>query len=175
VFSETESKFVFDHLIYLHGSTCMSDVGLTLTLATLAHELQHFIQHSNILTFWTANHFIRPFALKFLELKPFEIPIEQEARIVSKQTAENLLGTEAVRQFIYARIAEPINTNDDADWRSILDLVSSRRYDLAHETKLIFQRLKSYRPKIAELLQEVKMKPDFKDIDLDALFDGEGS
>src|SRR5262245_50333286 len=31
----------FDHFIYLHGSTCRNEIGLTITFA---HELQHFTQ-----------------------------------------------------------------------------------------------------------------------------------
>ncbi len=35
---------VIDDLVYLYGSTCANEVGLTMTLA---HELQHAIQHGN--------------------------------------------------------------------------------------------------------------------------------
>ena len=48
-------KRVFDHVIYLHGSTCTDDVGLTMTFA---HELQHFVQHSTVLNLWAANSLI---------------------------------------------------------------------------------------------------------------------
>ena len=42
----------FDHVIYLHGSSCTDETGLTMTMA---HELQHVVQHSNALLAWAAN------------------------------------------------------------------------------------------------------------------------
>jgi hypothetical protein len=43
---------VMDDLVYLHGSTCNDDVGLTITLA---HELQHAIQHATMRKVWAVN------------------------------------------------------------------------------------------------------------------------
>ena len=43
---------VIDDLVYLYGSTCANEVGLTMTLA---HELQHAIQHANVRKVWAIN------------------------------------------------------------------------------------------------------------------------
>lgn len=176
LFSRTKAQPVFDHFIYLHGSTCRNEVGLTMTCA---HELQHFIQHSNMLTLWAANSLIQrsKSAIIALELKAFDIPTEREARIVSKRVAENLFRAEDVREYIDSKIAEPINTDDAADWKFVQGIDTSTPYDLAAETKMIFQRLKRHRsavqPELEKRLREVKNNPDFSGVDLDALFDEE--
>jgi hypothetical protein len=41
-----------DDFVYLYGSTCANQVGLAMTLA---HELQHVIQHSRIRKLWAVN------------------------------------------------------------------------------------------------------------------------
>src|ERR1035438_169440 len=85
---------MFDHLIYLHGSTCADEAGLTMTLA---HELQHFIQRAITPTFWAASTLIPRLSgctVDALGLKWCHVPHEREARIVSKRVAENLLGPE---------------------------------------------------------------------------------
>jgi hypothetical protein len=50
--SSREITWPYASIIYLHATTCKTDVGLTLTLA---HELQHFLQYSNDRTTWAAN------------------------------------------------------------------------------------------------------------------------
>ena len=45
----------FDHLIYVHGTTCSTRVGLTLTFA---HELHHFRQYMNTPLLWAASSLI---------------------------------------------------------------------------------------------------------------------
>ena len=70
---------IFDELIYLHGSTCASEVGLTMTFA---HELQHFVQHGNMLTLWAANTLIPQLpksVINALGLRWCDIPHECEA------------------------------------------------------------------------------------------------
>ena len=163
---------VFDHLIYLHGSTCSNDVGLTMTFA---HELQHFVQHGNVRQLWAANSLIGKLRQQLnndLGLRQFHIPTEREARIVSKQTTSAIFGGEHVKQFIESKIPHAVDDKDKADWQSIQSLVTSTPYDLASETRLIFQRLKGYRGDFEKLLQELKDDPDFNDIDLDDLFNG---
>lgn len=165
-------KRAFDHVIYLHGSACTNEVGLTLTFA---HELQHFLQHSNVLRLWAENSLIQHLpksVIDALGLKWSDIPTEREARIVSKRTAENLLGAELVRQYIDTKITDAIDADDAADWGFVQGLVTSTPYDLAGETQLIFQRLKNYRSELGELLQEVKNDSDFKGVDLHTLLDG---
>jgi hypothetical protein len=162
-------KRVFDHVIYLHGSTCANEIGLAMTFA---HELQHFVQHSDVLKLWAENCLIQSLprdVIGVLGLKWSDIPVEREARAVSKQTAEDLFGAERVRQHINTRITEALNADDAADWRFVQRLVPSTPYHLVDETRLIFRRLKDYRPNLEEVLQEVKENPDFKEVDLDAL------
>jgi hypothetical protein len=168
---------LFDRLIYLHGSTCADDVGLTMTFA---HELQHFIQCSNMPKLWDKNTCIYHLskstsAVNALGLKTFSFPHEREARVVAKRTAEKLHGAEDVRQYIDTKMAKPVNEDDAADWQYIQGIDISSPYDLAGETKLMFRRLRPYRSELEEQLQKVKNEPDFKDVDLDTLFDGVGA
>jgi hypothetical protein len=91
---------VVDHFIYLNGTTCSRECGLTMTLA---HELQHFVQRTTQTRLWAANTLITQLTLseiKRLGLTGCNIPHERDARIVSKRMAENLLGVEQVRDFI---------------------------------------------------------------------------
>ena len=171
--------WLFDRLIYLHGSTCANEVGLTMTFA---HELQHFIQHSNMPTLWDKNTSIYHLskstsAVNALGLKTFNFPHERDARIVAKQTAEKLFGAEVVRQYIDTKMAKPVNAEDAADWEFIQGIDISTPYDLADETKLMFRRLRPYRSELREQLQtpEWKNDPYFKDVDFDTLFDGAGT
>jgi hypothetical protein len=165
-------KRAFDHIIYLHGSTCDNEIGLTMTFA---HELQHFVQHSSVLNLWAQNSLIQHLpksVIKTLGLKWSDIPIEREARIVSKRIAENLFGFEPVRQHIDTKISRAVNADDAADWRFVQGLVASNPpQHLTYETRLIFKRLKDHRLDLEKLLHELKDDSDFKDVDLDALFD----
>src|SRR6266700_869414 len=76
----------FDNFIYLHGSTCSSAVGLTMTFA---HELQHFVQYAaepkafaeNTLAYVTLRNLSRS-DFEALGLRSCDIPHEREARII---------------------------------------------------------------------------------------------
>src|SRR5260370_10622927 len=50
-----EWRRVFDHGIYLHGSTCTDETSLTMTFA---HELQHFVQYGFRPKLWAENRLI---------------------------------------------------------------------------------------------------------------------
>lgn len=81
-------KIVFDNLIYLYGSTCTQDIGLTMTLA---HELQHFVQYGCSRRLWAANTLIPNLpreVIARLQLTWCDLPHEYEARLVSKRVAE---------------------------------------------------------------------------------------
>ena len=80
--------FPYESLIYLHGSTCETDIGLTMTLA---HELQHFLQYTNERHLWTANTLLMKLpSLPTDDLKACsDFPVEREARITAKKVAEN--------------------------------------------------------------------------------------
>ena len=47
-----DGELPFDHLIYLLGSTCSTEIGLAMTFA---HELQHFVQRTTARELWAAN------------------------------------------------------------------------------------------------------------------------
>jgi hypothetical protein len=165
----------FDHLVYLHGSTCSNEVGLTMTFA---HELQHFLQHERALRLWAENtvaihtlkHALNKANIESLGIRWCDIPIEREARIVARRTAEGLFRVDRVRQYIDTKADERVTEQDAADWKCIRDLDILVPYDLAAETKLFFQRLKGYRRQIERSIQYLgRDDPDFTDVDLDAL------
>jgi hypothetical protein len=166
---------VFDDLIYLHGSTCSSDMGLTMTLA---HELQHFIQHSERTQLWAANSLIpklKKTTVMALGLRWCDIPHEREARIVSKRIAEQIFGAELVRQYIDGKITESVTECDAADWECIRGLATSTTYDLASATKLFFPRLRDHKPELERTLRGFQFEdPDFPRVDLEALLSGVG-
>ena len=145
---QNPATWLFDTVIYLHGTTCDDPVGRVMTFA---HELQHFVQYGFSRDVWAASELLKPL------LPAFEIPIEREARIVSKCIAEDLCSPEAVKQYIDRRINaaetrltllmadDPLNTDkiknwkDEVDdWRFIQQLDAPVFYDLAARTKLAF-------------------------------------
>jgi len=163
---------VIDDLIYLYGSTCDDEVGLTMTLA---HEIQHAVQHSTVRLLWAANSLALKLCPKVkgdLKLEWSDIPTEVEARIVSKRVAECLFGERRVREYIDKKIAEHISDDDVADWNFILTLLPSSSVDLAGDTQRLFLKLQGYRPELDAILREEKDKgnPDFNEIDLNAFF-----
>ncbi|MBZ5699692.1 MAG: hypothetical protein LAN18_14230 [Acidobacteriia bacterium] len=163
---------VIDDFVYLYGTTCVDEVGLTMTLA---HELQHSIQHAQVRKLWAANSLVRKLDKKVIDalnLKWSNIPTEVEARIVSKCVGECLLGEQRVNQYIDRKIAERITDDDADDWEFIRTLTPSDSVDLASSTQLLFELLKGCRPELEALLRKVKQtgNPDFTDIDLDAFF-----
>ncbi len=164
---------VTDDLVYLYGSTCANDAGLTMTLS---HELQHAIQHANLRKVWAANSLVPGLSksvVDALKLKWTDIPTEREARIVSKRVAVSLFGSQRVEQHIRERIAERVTESDAADWQFIRTLMTSSPAYLVAETKLLFVRLKGYRSELEAVLQEKKNanNPDFLDIDLNPYFE----
>lgn len=162
---------VIDDLVYVHGRTCADEVGLAMTLA---HELQHAIQHARYRQVWAVNSLIHELpraVILALKLKWTDIPIELEARIVSKHTAECLLGEQPVRKYIERKIAERITEDDAADWQVIQGLSRSASVDLAGSTYILFKRLKPYRSELEAILREKKTDEDFSDIELDAFLE----
>jgi hypothetical protein len=172
-----DGRLAFEHLIYLHGSTCSSELGQTMTFA---HELQHFIQYSTMRQVWAANRLayaalrcMEPRQFKTSGLRACDIPHERQARIVAKGAAESLFGANIVNQYIEAKRTERVTEQDAADWECIRGFVASTPYDLAAETKLFFQRLKPYRPELERSLRDFHGDdPDIKEVDLDALLSG---
>lgn len=166
---------VIDDLVYLYGSTCANEVGLTMTLA---HELQHAIQHSKTRQLWAVNSLVDELdkaVIAGLKLQWADIPIERETRIVSKRVAVHLSCEQRVTQYIDEKLADAIARNDVADvtdWQFVRTLTPSSSVDLVADTQRLFKRLKGYRSELEAALREKKNDPDFDDIDLAAYFDG---
>jgi hypothetical protein len=134
-----------DHAIYVHGTTCADEVGL---IMTFSHELQHFIQYGFNRKLWAENSLLPHLPKDVFDITGLnwpDIPNEREARIVAKQLGVKLRGADAVKRYIDRRISESTSPKDMEDWRFSQDVNTSLPYDLAGETKRIFQRLKPLR------------------------------
>jgi len=154
-------EYVCDNVIYLHGSTCLSRVGLTMTLA---HELQHFLQHANHWQEWAWNSIIvRLTEEEFMgtRIYPWDLPIEREARIVSKQVAEKICGAQPVELYVDERVRKTVDQNDRSDWQFVQTLRDSRPYELANENRELIQGLRAYGSSLKAILQEFKNDPCF--------------
>jgi hypothetical protein len=110
-------RHAFDCVIYLPGNTCAVNVGLTMTLA---HELQHFCQYGNQRGLWAVNTLLKHLPSQAnVQLNAWDIPFEQDARIVSKRAAECLCGEEPVREYIAAKISTAIEEADVDNWKFV--------------------------------------------------------
>ncbi len=161
-----------DDLIYIYGSTCANEISLTMTLA---HELQHAIQHANARKVWAVNGLVTNLDKGIIDAEKLtwaDIPIEREARIVSKRVAVHFFGEQRVTEHIDQKIAERVTEGDVADWQFICTLTAFSSVDLVGDTQRLFVRLKRYKPELETALREKKKNPDFSDIDLDAYFEG---
>jgi hypothetical protein len=165
---------VVDDLILLYGSTCTHEIGLTMTLA---HELQHSIQHYCDRRAWAVNGIINQLdqtLISSLKLTWSDIPIEREARIVSKRVACHLFGAQRVTEYIDLKIREHVSDGDFADWQFVRTLDPSSSLDLKTGTRNLFQRLKGNRKELEVALQRMKEwnQGDFRDIDLSGFMVG---
>lgn len=124
---------IFDFVVYLHDSTCIDAVGLTMTLA---HELQHFVQYTHARAQWDANERFKEYWTRFEPpgIYNFQFPMEQKARIIAKRISEKLHGPEAVSSYIERNIVAPVDAPDKMDWEFIRDLDTSIEYDLGAQT-----------------------------------------
>lgn len=165
----------FDNLIYLHGSTSLTDTGLVMTFA---HELQHYMQHGHEPKLWAESSVVTNLTrkdIRALKLNSFHIPIEREARAVSKLVAEKLCGAEAVRRYIEGKIEANVNPDEVEDWKYVRGLDALVPYDLKRETRLLFERLKGFRSQLNEALRLRKVgsrDPAFDLVDLNQLLAG---
>jgi hypothetical protein len=169
-----ELKQMFSELVYLHGSTCESDVGLVMTFA---HELQHVRQYRTQRRFWEINsavfqHF-SPMVLAWAKVTAFNIPIELDARIVANRIAEKLCKSEDVSAYIEERISKAVNAGDLENWKFIRQLDASRPFDLQTETAQLFEKLKPYRQYLEPSLQVLKEDDSpYKHIDFAGMLSG---
>jgi len=172
VAEDAESSYgVLTEFVYLHGSTCLFDIGLTMTLA---HELQHVIQQTHNRTAMAASRLIREFVDETnndVKFQWSDIPNEREARIVQKRVAVTFYDDKAISAFIDARIANAVNAADAEDWRFVQGLDPTLPYDLTQHTIEVFKRLREYRPALRALLPRITARPEFAGVDLSEFFE----
>lgn len=155
---------IVDDLIYLYGSTCADEVGLSMTMG---HELQHAIQRDQFCELWVVNSVASRIAPLNLWC---DIPIEVEARIMSKRMAQVIFGEERVEAYIRRKIDQNVTAEDVSDWKFVRSLGPFSSIDLAAETKRLFARLKNRRAEVETKCREGRWDVDFGKIDLDAYF-----
>jgi hypothetical protein len=157
-------RYLFDCVIYVHGSTCESEIGLCLTLA---HELRHFLQYANERDIWAADKLLRnlpaPFDKQFTVW--WDFPIEKDARQVAKQVAEHIFGIDAVRRYIIGKIEQRVTDQDAQDWSFVLSLSSSTPSEVVGETKLLIAKNK---PQLKQVQTTLQGNPDLSGLDLDS-------
>jgi hypothetical protein len=161
-------KRMFDHVIYLYGSTCADRVGMTMTFA---HELQHVIQRIQVPELLSANGLFRHLPETLLQSVGFQwsdIPTEREARAVAKRLAITLHGDEAVKQFLVQRALTATDPLELADVRFIQGLDTSTPYVLKDETLALFGRFKNYRAEFEAVIERLKSDADFEAVNLDS-------
>jgi hypothetical protein len=162
-----EVSWPYASLIYLHDSTCTTDVGLTLTLA---HEIQHFLQFANDQCLWVMNTLLANLpGLPRDGLRAWsDFPAEREARIIAKRIAENFYGKVAILEHIQYMIAARITDADAEDWQFIESIDSSVQFNLAEETKALFRK---HQIELIELYNDPKFRRANRlpDIDLSSI------
>jgi hypothetical protein len=157
---------VFDSVVYLHGSTCETDIGLTLTLA---HELRHSFQHSAERRICEANTMLQllpePFKRNFTVW--WDLPIERDARVVAKAAAEAIFGREAVARFLETQVEAAVTEDDRQDWVFVLNIDTGTSYKFAAETRRL---VRVYRSGLKQLQQDLEQqnRSGFPKIDFDA-------
>ncbi|MFZ1971640.1 MAG: hypothetical protein WAU89_02280 [Candidatus Acidiferrales bacterium] len=163
---------VVDGLIYLHGSTCDDEVGLVMTLA---HELQHAVQHAKSWKIWALNSLVNELdrsIIREVKLTWADVPIEVEARIISKRIAEQIFGHKRVTAYIDGRIVARVTEADVTDWIYVRSLDSTISVDLDSGSRLLFTRLRDWRSELQAALQRAKAaSQSYNDVSLDSFFD----
>jgi hypothetical protein len=169
----------YESFVYLFGSTCSVREGLAMSVA---HELQHFIQHGTSKKAWA----IGQIASRLLKELPMprvneigvnswcDVPIERQAWMTGKRVAEAVLGGEAVRKYIDAQIATVTRPIDLADWKLVREIDASLAYDFDAETVSFMPRLSAHRNQLERYLSVLRNDPDFADIDIEPWVRGIG-
>jgi hypothetical protein len=158
-----EVSWPFDCLIYLHGSTCETDIGLTLTLA---HELQHFLQYVLCRPLWAINTLLMNLPdLPRHNLQAWkDFPLERESRIIAKQVAERVFGQSSVSTHIHDMIEAHLTDQDAADWAFIREIDCSVPYDPLEGTR---QLVEGYRHELKQLQKQWPRDRDISSVNLD--------
>jgi hypothetical protein len=151
-----EVSWPYDCIIYLHGSTCETDIGLTLTLA---HELQHFVQYAISRPLWAVHTLLSNLpGLPKDNLQGWkDFPLEKEARVVAKRIAEKLFGADPVSDYIKGMIDAHLTDGDAIDWAFIQGINCSLSYDATEETKHL---VRLYKRELSELQKTLSSPRD---------------
>ncbi len=159
-------EWPFDMIIYLHGSTCETEIGLSLSLA---HELQHFMQYAQQRSLWALNALLielRNPAFKFW----WDFPTEREARIIAKRVGVELYGEAAVDSHIQGQILAHVTDADVHDWEFVRSIDLSVPFSLTVATTQLIER---HRTELVGTLEKFREEPAFAGIDLERLIQGE--
>ena len=132
---------LYDSLIYIHGSTSSSEVGLTLTLA---HELQHFVQYTTNHATWATNEFFQELKVTHEDefRRSVDFPIEREARVVSKRVAIEMHGRVVVEDFIRRERDRCITGADVVDCDFLLSPEADVAYSAREASRALVRRFK---------------------------------
>lgn len=158
---------VFDSVVYLHGSTCETDIGLTLSLA---HELRHSFQYSTEPQICAVNTMLRylpePSSRDFTVW--WDLPIERDARVVAKAAAEAIFGSMAVEAFLRERAESAITEEDGKDWLFVRSIDTNAPYSFIAETR---QFVRAYASELKQIQEkpEWQNRPDFQKLDFAAI------
>ncbi len=136
----------FDSLVYIPGTT--SSANTFLFVATLAEELQHFVQYCDAPKAAWVNSILYTYLPEWdpgRTWDTWDIPAEREAMMVSKRVAESVLGVPVVRASVDSLIA---NGPHREEWKFFRDLAPPTPYDWLIETDRLVQR---YREKLLSL------------------------
>jgi hypothetical protein len=158
-----ELNYLFDSVIYLHGTTCEKDMGLVLTLA---HELCHFLQYANARSTWAANQLLAKLGAPAITVW-WDVPVEREARQVAKRVAQDLFDEPAVQDYIEAQVRETKSEEDREDWRFVLNLPTAPPYSPVEPTKLLVAKHKSQLEAIRA--RDFMNHPDVSRLNLDTV------
>ena len=101
-----------------------------------------------------------------------DVPIEVEARIISKRIAEQIFGHKRVTAYIDGRIVARVTEADVTDWIYVRSLDSTISVDLDSGSRLLFTRLKDWSSELQAALQRAKAaSQSYNDVSLDSFFD----
>jgi hypothetical protein len=168
----------YQNLVYLFGSTCSVHEGLAMTLA---HELQHFIQHGSSRAAWAMGT-IASNLLRDLEMRQVneigvnswcDVPIERHAWTTGKRGAEAVFGRDAVRQYTDTRIATARSV-DLADWKFVREIDASQAFDFDAEMASLMPRLTAHRTKLEQYLNDLRRDPALTNLELGPWLRGTG-
>ena len=161
-------SFLVDGLVYLHEDTCANESALT---TTLAHELQHFVQHNRDREMWAWSVVLTKCnsLIDSEDLSWEHIPVEHEARIIAKRVSQAILGNEKTEEYMDFRQTHAKKPRDIRDWRFIKTIDTAANYDVASETRAIFGKygtVPAYRQEMQRVLFNLREVPEVKTLKL---------